>query len=60
MGGNGDKPLRERAGLDCGIGIVGKCLCLRRRSGLRKMAAKYFELTLAIANQSLGLMFYVL
>ena len=41
---------------DYGIGIVGKCLGptrLRRRRGLRKIAAKYFEHALANESETL-------
>jgi len=37
----------SKSGPDYGMGIVGKCLVLRCRRDLRKMAAKYFERTLA-------------
>ena len=41
-------------GLDCSIGIVGKCLEPMTSTGLRKMDEKYFEHTLA--NQSVTFM----
>jgi len=40
--------LELRPGLDYGIGIAGKCLGVYDITGVYKMAAKYFEHTLAI------------